>query len=163
MRNPDLLVNLASLEKKLKTMNYKLCVVCAATALALAGCSSAKIPPFASSSQWQLDGNVVSSAHRAMAINFGGTDPFPITNLSNGEYALNFIVNDAQFQAYDSNCKTFIASAINKIPLDIDSVELVLADQYVVFLPTMRLRRNSRNINQASLMFCIQLAPLVYL
>ena len=137
MRNPDLLVNLASLEKKLKTMNYKLCVVCAATALALAlaGCSSANIPPFASSSQWQLNGNVVSSAHRAMAINFGGTDPFPITNLSNGEYALNFIVNDAQFQAYDSNCKTFIASAINKIPLDIDSVELVLADQYVVFLP----------------------------
>lgn len=116
-------------------MRIKYLIICAVAALALAGCSSGTVPPFASSSQWSLDGNVVSSVRRGMTINFGGTNPFPMTNLSNGEYALNFIVNDTQFQAYDSNCKKFIASAIDKLPLKVDSLELVLADQYVVFVP----------------------------
>lgn len=116
-------------------MRIKYLIICAVAALALAGCSSGTVPPFASSSQWSLDGNVVSSVRRGMTINFGGTNPFPMTNLSNGEYALNFIVNDAQFQAYDSNCKKYIASAIDKLPFNVDSLELVLADQYVVFVP----------------------------
>lgn len=115
-------------------MRIKYLIICAVAALALAGCSSGTVPPFASSSQWSLDGNVVSSVRRGMTINFGGTNPFPMTNLSNGEYALNYIVNDAQFQAYDSNCKKYIASAIHKLPFNVDSLELVLADQYVVFV-----------------------------
>lgn len=130
-------------------MRIKDKLICAAAILSLAGCSNGKMPPFASSSQWSLDGNVVSSVRRGTKINFGGANPFPMTNLSNGEYDLNFIVNDAQFQAYDSNCKTFIASAINKLPLKVDSVELVLADQYVVFIPAFDIKWMPDFVRQA--------------
>ena len=67
-------------------MRIKDKLICAAAILSLAGCSNGKMPPFASSSQWSLDGNVVSSVRRGTKINFGGTNPFPMTNLSNGEY-----------------------------------------------------------------------------
>lgn len=101
-------------------------------AIALAGCSFNTIPPFASSG-WAQMGNVASSARHGMAINFGGESVFPITNMSNGEYDLHFITNEEQFQAYDRYCRNYIASAIGKIPVKIDSLELVLADQFVVF------------------------------
>ena len=105
------------------------------TMLMLCGCSAGKLPPFASAQAWTLDGNkAVSSAHD-LTINFGGKDVFPITNMSDGGYDLNFITGDAQFQAYDPRCKEHIASAIRQIPLNIDSLEFVLADQFIVFTP----------------------------
>lgn len=108
-----------------------------AVAMALAGCSVSKVPPFASSSRWALDGNVVSSERHGVAINFGGESVFPISNMSNGEYDLHFITNEEQFQAYDPYCRDYIASAISKIPLTIDSLQLVLADQFIVFTPNL--------------------------
>ncbi len=72
-----------------------------------------------------------------MAINFGGESTFPIANMSNGEYDLNFITTDEQFQAYAPYCKDYIASAISKIPVTIDSLEFVLADRFVVFMPNV--------------------------
>ncbi|MBR1551699.1 MAG: tetratricopeptide repeat protein [Muribaculaceae bacterium] len=104
--------------------------------IALAGCSVSKIPPF-TSSRWALAGNVASSTRHGVAINFGGESVFPMTNLSNGEYELNFITTDEQFQAYAPYCKDYIASAISFIPMKIDSLELVLADQFVVFSPNL--------------------------
>ena len=105
-------------------------------ALGIAGCSASKMPPFASS-RWALNGNVASSARYGIAINFGGESIFPIANLSDGRYDLNFITTDAGFQTYDAYCRGYIASAIDKIPIAIDSLELVLADQYVVFTPNL--------------------------
>ena len=107
-----------------------------AVTIALAGCSVSKIPPFASS-RWTLDGNVVSNARHGVAINFGGKSVFAITNMSDGEYDLHFITGDEQFQACDPYCREYIASAISKIPLIIDSLQLVLADQFIVFTPNL--------------------------
>ena len=107
-----------------------------AVAVALAGCSVSKIPPFASS-RWALDGNVASSVRHGMTINFGGESVFPITNMSDGEYDLHFITDNEQFQAYDPYCRDYIASALSKIPLTIDSLQLVLADQFIVFTPNL--------------------------
>ena len=104
--------------------------------IALAGCSVSKIPPFAAS-KWTLMGNVASSTHHGVAINFGGESMFPITNMSDGEYDLHFITTDEQFQAYAPYCKDYIASAISEIPMTIDSLELVLADQFVMFRPNL--------------------------
>ena len=107
-----------------------------ASLLLLAGCSTSKMPPFATASRWTLDGNEVSSAVRGMSINFGGTSPFALSNMSDGDYDLHFITSDAQYQAYATHCKRYINSVIKQIPLKIDSLELVLADQFVVFTPS---------------------------
>lgn len=107
-----------------------------AVAIALVGCSVSKVPPFASSG-WALNGNVASSARHGVAINFGGESVFPITNMSDSEYDLHFITNEEQFQAYDPYCRDYITSAISKIPLTIDSLQLVLADQFIVFTPNL--------------------------
>ena len=108
-----------------------------AVTLALAGCSASKTPPFASS-QWVLTGNVASSVHHDMAINFGGESIFPLANMSDGEYDLHFITTDEQFQAYDPYCRDYISSAISKIPISVDSLELVLADRFIVFTPKIK-------------------------
>ncbi|MBR1883053.1 MAG: tetratricopeptide repeat protein [Muribaculaceae bacterium] len=104
----------------------------------LASCSSHRLPPFATSSRWTLDGSTTSSATRDMAINFGGENSSLLTNMSDGDYELHFITGTEQFDAeYNDFCKNYITSAIKQIPLKIDSMEFVLADQYIVFTPSI--------------------------
>jgi len=95
-------------------------------------CTHNHMPPFSSASQWTLNGNVASSAVCDIAVNFGGNSTLPITNSSNSEYELNFINSSKSFSDYNPFCKKYINSAINKIPLAIDSVEFILADRFMV-------------------------------
>lgn len=105
--------------------------------LLLASCAKHVMPPFASTPHWVLDGNVASSTVHDMAIDFGGGNTFPITNASDGEYELNFIATTKQFTNYDIVCQNYITSAISQIPLQIDSIEFVLADRYITFTPNV--------------------------
>ena len=102
--------------------------------LALTSCSTRQMPPF-SSSQWALEGNVAVSSSYGMAVDFGGRSSSIITNASNGGYDLNFICSDVQWADYDVFCKHYITSVLRKIPLAVDSVGFVLADQFLMVEP----------------------------
>lgn len=123
---------------KVGTYRHKFaCLALGVVAYMLASCSSYKLPPFASSPQWSLEGNVASSEVCGMAINFGGETVFPISNASDGDYDLNFITSASQFAVYDSFCREYITSALKRIPVGIDSIEFVLADRYIVLSPAI--------------------------
>lgn len=101
-------------------------------ALLLAACATRPLPPFATASQWTLSGNVARSARCDMAVDLGGGSTFPITNASNGDYDLHFVLTTPQLEAGDAFCRDYIASAICQIPLAIDSIEFVLAERYIL-------------------------------
>ena len=104
---------------------------------ALAGCSSYKMAPFASGSDWSLKGNTVTSVKPAMSVNFGGDNIAPLSNMSDGDYNLHFIASDEAFARYSPECRKFVTDVLKKIPLQFESVELMLADQFIVLTPAV--------------------------
>ena len=103
----------------------------------MVSCGTHKMPPFATSGAWQLEGNEVVNTLSDMRIDFGGGNRFPLTNASNGDYDLHFITSDADFASYDPACVKNVKDVMKAIPFKVDSVELILADQFMVLSTSM--------------------------
>lgn len=109
----------------------RLLIICLSV-LFLASCSTYDLPPFASEGRWELQGNAVVNRTDNMMIDFGGGNVFPMSNASDASYDLHFVVNREQFNSYDPAVAEYLKDVLKAIPLRIDSVELILADQYMV-------------------------------
>lgn len=106
-------------------------------ALSMTGCSSYSMAPFASGSNWSRNGNTVSGGNPVMSVNFGGDNIAPLSNMSDGDYNLHFIASDETFARYSPECRKFVTDVLKKIPLQFESVELMLADQFMVLTPAV--------------------------
>lgn len=95
----------------------------------LASCSTYRMPPFATSDAWRLDGNTVSNGD--MAVDFGNGSAFPIVNAGDGD-ELHFITGQRQFNNYDAACARYLTEVLRSIPLTIDSVEVMFADEFMI-------------------------------
>ena len=114
------------------------------------------MPPFRTVNNWRLHDNAVINDREGIRVDFGGGDPAPVTNASNGDYDLNFIVSQSDFDHYP--CATYIKDVLKSLPLRIDSIDVILADQYLIltiderksFLPDIIRRADkSRVVEQA--------------
>ena len=106
---------------------------CCLTTLCLASCAKYQLPPFSTSGDWTLQGNTVVNGD--MQVNFGVNEV--IANAGNGSYDLNFITNQAQFNAYDPKYANYFTDVIRQIPLHIDSIDVILADQFMIVTPNV--------------------------
>ena len=97
----------------------------------LAGCSGYRLPPFAQAGLWQRQGNAVLNAAGDVRIDFAEPGAL-LANASNGDYELNFVVSQADFDRYDAAWAKYLTDVLRAIPLRIDSIDLILADQYAV-------------------------------
>lgn len=103
------------------------------SAILFAGCSHRVLPPFGSGSQWSLNGNTVSN--NDIAVNFGGGQASPLFNASDGSYDLHFITTQDQFNSLEPRCAGYLADVISQIPLRIDSICVILADEFMILSP----------------------------
>lgn len=122
----------------------------------LASCARYQMPPFRNVNTWRLHDNAAINDREGIRVDFGGGNPAPITNASNGDYDLNFIVSQSDFNHY--SCAAYIKDVLKALPLRIDSIEVILADQYLIlttdatksFLPDIIRRADkSRVVEQA--------------
>ena len=100
--------------------------------LVLASCSKQVMPPFGMHSDWTLQGNAVSSIANGLAVDFGSKSSSAITNAGNGSFELNLIQSRDDYNRYDPALARYMADVVKQIPLRIDSIELILADQYLI-------------------------------
>ncbi|MBR5728280.1 MAG: hypothetical protein IKX39_06485 [Muribaculaceae bacterium] len=99
--------------------------------LCLTSCAKYQMPPFGTG--WTLQGNTV--ANRDMQVDFGGDGI--LANASDGGYDLHFITSQAGFNAYDPKCVTYLTDVIKHIPLKIDSIDVIFADQFLILSPSV--------------------------
>lgn len=98
----------------------------------LASCAREQFPQFARSNSWHLQGNEVMNRANGMKIDFGGGNTFPLSNMSDGDYDLHFVCGESDFKSYPPVCSRYIIDVMRNIPLKTDSVELILADRFMV-------------------------------
>lgn len=96
--------------------------------LSLAGCARDRLPSFGTSNDWTLQGSTVYN--HEMSADFGNNGM--LANSGNGNYDLNFITSQQQFNAYDTKISKYIADVIQQIPLKINSIDVILADQFLI-------------------------------
>ena len=109
--------------------------------LFLIGCSNKyQMPPFCHNDDWRLLGNHAQNERTHTDIDFGAGSVMPITNASNGQYDLNFITDDAGFNEYDALCQRYAATLLKRLPMTIDSIGFILADQFLVVHPALDTR-----------------------
>lgn len=97
-------------------------------AMCLAGCSSYQMPPFSTSGDWSLQGGTVSN--KDVSVRFGENGS--LANAFDGAYDLNFVTSQQKFNTYDAKCSKYLADVVRQIPLEIDSVDVILADQFLI-------------------------------
>ena len=97
-------------------------------AMSLASCARYRLPSFGTSNDWKLQGGTVSN--KDLSADFGGNGI--LANAGNGGYDLNFITSQMQFNACDTKIARYITEAVKQIPLKIDSIDVVLADQFLI-------------------------------
>ena len=103
----------------MKRLFYTCLAVCC-----LASCTKQPLPGFRHQndlldSRWTLMGNTV--ANDRMQVNFGGVSTTPLTNASNGDYDLNFITSQAEFEA----CIPACASLKKRLPSAVSEREFI--------------------------------------
>lgn len=97
-------------------------------AVCMASCSRYTLPPFGTAGQWRLLEGAV--ANRDMTVNFGGDGL--LANASDGSYDVNFITSQTGFNAYDTKCAQYLSDVIRHIPLKVNSIDVILADEYLI-------------------------------
>ena len=102
-------------------------------AMCLVGCTRQGLPPFGNSHDWVLQGNTVVG--RDLRVDFGGNDI--LANAGNGQYDLNFVTSQAQFDAYEPRLARYLTDVVGRIPLRIDSIDVMLADQFMIVSPSV--------------------------
>lgn len=102
-------------------------------ALCLTSCAKYQMPPFGVGAGWTQKDNVV--ANRDLQVNFGGDDI--LANASDGSYDLHFITNQAGFNAYEPKYASYLTDVIKRIPLKIDSIDVIFADQFLILSPSV--------------------------
>ncbi len=98
----------------------------------ICSCSAYHMPPFATASNWQLRGNCAVSNQRNITVDFSGGDPMPLANAGNGSYDLNFISTANSWARYNPQLAAYITDILKTIPIPIDSVELIMADRFII-------------------------------
>lgn len=91
------------------------------------------MPSFGTGTGWTLQGNTV--ANRYLQVDFGGDDI--LANASDGSYDLHFVTSQEGFNAYDSKCTGYLTDVIKHIPLKIDSIDVIFADQFLILSPNV--------------------------
>ena len=94
----------------------------------LASCARQGLPSFCTSGDWRQRGNVVENSD--MKVQFGGDGP--LANAGNGQYELNFITSEAEFNAYEPKLANYLTDVIKQIPLKIDSIDVIFADEFLI-------------------------------
>ena len=97
-------------------------------ALCLAGCASYTLPPFGTSGDWSLQNSTVH--HKDITMDFAEIGS--LANAFNGEYDLTFVTSQSKFNAYDAKCSRYLSEVVKQIPLEIDSINVILADQFLI-------------------------------
>lgn len=97
-------------------------------ALCLAGCARHSMPPFSISGDWSLQNGTVHNEDITLDFAENGS----LANAFNGEYELNFVTSQLKFNAYDSKCSEYLCDVVKQIPLEIDSINVILADQFLI-------------------------------
>ena len=108
-------------------------IYCWVLLLCLASCAKYQMPPFGTGAGWTLQGNTV--ANRDLQVDFGGDGI--LANASDGGYDLHFITSLAGFNAYDPKCVSYLTDVIKHIPLKIDSINVIFADQFLILSPSV--------------------------
>ena len=97
-------------------------------ALCLAGCARHSMPPFSTSGDWSLQSSTVHNEDITLDFAENGS----LANAFNGEYDLNFVTSQLKYNAYDSKCSKYLSDVVKQIPLEIDSINVILADQFLI-------------------------------
>ena len=74
----------------------------------LASCARQGLPLFSTSGDWRQRGNVVENSD--MKVQFGGDGI--LANAGNGQYELNFITSEAEFNAYEPKLSNYLTDVI---------------------------------------------------
>ena len=98
----------------------------------LASCSTCQLPPFGTQDKWRLRDGAALNLTDSIMIDFTGKGSTILANSSNGDYDLNFVVNKEGFDGYSLAYARYLKDIIKSLPLKIDSIEVILADQYLV-------------------------------
>ena len=61
------------------------------------------------------------------------SSPMPVT----GDYDLNFITRQTGFNAYNPKCAKYVADVVKRIPLKIDSINVIVADEFLILSPNV--------------------------
>ena len=100
--------------------------------LCLSSCSTYNLPPFAGPNKWFLrDGSALNLVD-SMKIDFTGKGSTILSNASNGDYDLNFVVSKEEFDSYSPVFAKYLKDIVKSIPLKTDSIEFILADQFMM-------------------------------
>ena len=126
----------------------------------LAGCGKWQMPPFSTGNHWQLNGNKVVNDRYDMAVNFGGNSVMPIANAGNGDYDLNFVVSQAEYDQYDPRYAHYMRDVLKSLPPCFDSVEVMLADQYMILKTSVAARWQPNLIRRADGAQLVVIHPL---
>lgn len=86
------------------------------------------MPSFSNSGGWWQRDNSVGN--NDLKVDFGGDGL--LANASNGDYDLNFITSQAEFEAYEPKLAKYLADVVRSIPLNIKSIDAILADEYLI-------------------------------
>ena len=101
--------------------------------LCLTSCAKYQMPSFGTGTGWTLQGNTV--ANRYLQVDFGGDDI--LANASDGSYDLHFVTSQEGFNADDSKCTGYLTDVIKHIPLKMDSIDVIFADQFLILSPNV--------------------------
>ena len=99
----------------------------------LASCTRYTLPSFGTFGQWRLLENGVTNGD--MTVNFAGDGI--LANASDGNYDLHFITSQAEFDAYEPRCAKYLTDVIRHIPLNVDSIAVILADEFLILSPAV--------------------------
>lgn len=110
-----------------KHINYWVLLLC------LTSCANYQMPPFGMGMRWSLQGNTVANSD--ISVDFGGDGI--LANASDGSYDLHFITSQAGFDAYNPRCVSYLTDVIKQIPLKIDSIDVIFADQFLILSPSV--------------------------
>lgn len=94
----------------------------------LASCARQGLPLFSASGDWRQQGNMVEN--RDLKVKFGGDGI--LANAGNGNYDLNFITCEAEFNAYEPKLAKYLADVVKQIPLKVDSIDVIFADEFLI-------------------------------
>ena len=93
----------------------------------LASCATHHLPPFGSANDWMQHGNIMENGE--IKVDFGND---LLANAGDGGYELNFITSQAEFDAYEPKLAKYLIDVVNRIPLKIDSVDVIFTDEFMI-------------------------------
>ena len=104
--------------------------------MCLAGSARYQMPPFSTAGEWRQQGNALVNEKAKLRLDYSSSVPdIPRQNASDGSEELHFITSQEAFEQYDPACREFVEEVLKSIPMKIDSIEAIFADDIIVLTP----------------------------